>query len=168
MSRNKWATATTRHTDGSHNGETKMADGTTEAVKVGLVTKEGSTRGKNPRKITYQAFDTSVPDSLPKSLKEFADITKTTSAEAVLEYVIDGFNAAQYAAASDEIGEFIPDVWTKEVAAQFRLAVRNTSKLTGLSIEDTVNMLKPAIERGLAQAAEKAAAEKAEAVPAVA
>lgn len=118
-------------------------------VKVGLVKKEGSTRGKNPRKIEYMAFDQSVPASLPKSLKEFVEITKATEVE-LLEYAIDGFNSAAYSAASDEIGEFIPDSWDKDTAAQFRLAVRNTSKLTGLDIEATVNMLKPAIEKGLA------------------
>jgi len=136
------------NTAGRHNGaENTMADET--VVTVGLVKKEGSTRGKNPRKIEYMAFDQSVPASLPKSLAEFVSITKADEGQ-LLEFAIDGFNSAAYSAASDEIGEFIPDEWDKETAAQFRLAVRNTSKLTGLDIEQTVNMLKPAIEKGLA------------------
>jgi hypothetical protein len=134
----------------SENGT--MAD-VNETVVVGLVKKEGSTRGKNPRKIEYLAFDQSVPASLPKSLAEFVGITKADEKE-LLEYAIDGFNSAAYSAASDEIGEFIPDTWDKETAAQFRLAVRNTSKLTGLDIEATVTMLKPAIEKGLTAKAE--------------
>jgi hypothetical protein len=145
----------------SENGT--MAD-VNETVVVGLVKKEGSTRGKNPRKIEYLAFDQSVPASLPKSLAEFVGITKADEKE-LLEYAIDGFNSAAYSAASDEIGEFIPDTWDKETAAQFRLAVRNTSKLTGLDIEATVTMLKPAIEKGLAA---KAEALKAQTAPATA
>lgn len=137
-----------------------MAD-ETQKVVVGLVKKEGSTRGKNPRKIEYMAFDQSVAESLPKTLAEFVGITKANESE-LLEYAIDGFNSAAYSAASDEIGEFIPDAWDKETAAQFRLAVRNTSKLTGLDIEATVNMLKPAIEKGLLAKAELAAKAKAE------
>lgn len=153
MKRNKlW----TRPNNGTvESGDGKMADDKV-AVVVGLVDKEGSTRGKNPRKIVYKAFDVSNPDTLPKSMREFMDLTKSVNSDKeftqpeILEYTIAGFNAAQYAAASDEIGEFIPDSWDKETASQFRLAVRNTSKLTGLDIEETVNMLKPAIEKGLA------------------
>lgn len=150
-------------------GENTVANETetVSAVVVGLVKKEGSTRGKNPRKIEYMAFDQSVPASLPKSLAEFVGITKADE-PTLLEYAIDGFNQAAYSAASDEIGEFIPDEWNtpemKETVAQFRLAVRNTSKLTGLDIEQTVNMLKPAIEKGLAaKAAAKAESEAAKA-----
>lgn len=142
--------------DGANTGAGKMAE-----VTVGLVKKEGSTRGKNPRKIEYMAFDQSVPESLPKDLKEFIGLTKSSESE-LLEYAIDGFNSAAYSAASDEIGEFIPDNWDKETAAQFRLAVRNTSKLTGLDIEATVNMLKPAIEKGLLAKAEALKAKQSE------
>lgn len=144
----------------SHNGETQMTEDV-KPVVVGLVEKEGSTRGKNPRKIKYMAFDESVPESLPKSLAQFVELTKADE-KALLEFAIDGFNSAAYSAASDEIGEFIPDEWDKETAAQFRLAVRNTSKLTGLDIEQTVTMLKPAIEKGLAA---KALAAKNAAAP---
>lgn len=147
----------------SISGDTTMAD--VQTVVVGLVKKEGSTRGKNPRKIEYMAFDQSVPASLPKTLADFVALTKASEPE-LLEYAIDGFNSAAYSAASDEIGEFIPDTWDKDTAAQFRLAVRNTSKLTGLDIEATVNLLKPAIEKGLAAKAAAAQANQAQTVTA--
>lgn len=146
------------------NGENTMADEQKSEVKVGTVEKSGKTRGKNPRDITYQAFDTSVPESLPKSLKEFMEVTQTKTEAEMLEYVIDGYNAAQYAAASDEIGEFINDAWDKETQNQFRLAVRNYSKLTGLSIEDAVNLIKPGVEKAFQ--AKKVAASQATQQPA--
>lgn len=135
-----------------------------------LTTAEGSTRGKNPRKITFKKFDREVTENLPKDLAEFLEVTKEvndgkpyTQVE-LLDFVLDGFNAAMYSAASDEIGEFIPDSWSKDDAAQFRLAVRNMSKVAQLSIEDTVNLLKPAVEKGIL--AKKAAQAAAETVPA--
>lgn len=136
-----------------------------------LTTAEGKTRGKNPRNITFQKFDKEKPETLPKTLAEFLESTtalnsgKPYTQDEMLDYVIDGFNLAQYSAASDEIGEFIPDAWDKETANQFRLAVRNTSKLAGLSIEDTVAMLKPAVEKGLAAKA-LAAQNQTQAAPA--
>jgi hypothetical protein len=125
-------------------GDGTMAD---EVKKAKLTEKAGKTRGKNPRDISYLAFDVSEKDSLPKTLAEFMEVTGTKSENEMLEYVIDGFNSAQYAAASDEIGEFINDSWDKDTQAQFRLAVRNYAKLTGLSIDDAVNLIKPGVEK---------------------
>lgn len=142
-------------------GDTKMAS---------LTVAKGKTRGKNPREIEYQKFDLEKVDSLPKTLAEFMEVTKTLnndkpySQDDLLGFVIDGFNAAQYSAASDEIGEFIPDSWDKETQAQFRLAVRNTSKMAGLDIETVVNMLKPAVEKGLEAKAKAASESKPETV----
>lgn len=138
-------------------GETKMAD-----IKTALVEKAGKTRGKNPREIKFN-----VLNQVPKSVEEFSAVTGISEQDAFCELLYEGFNASQYAAASDEIGEYIPDNWDKETQAQFRLAVRNTAKLTGLEIEMVVNMLKPAIEKGLAAKAEAAAeAAKAAETPA--
>jgi len=132
-----------------------------------LSTKTGKTRGKNPREIEYQAFDLEKPDTLPKSIKEFMEATGVSKEENLVEYLVDGFNMAQYSAASDEIGEFINDAWDKETQAQFRLAVRNYSKLTGLSIEDAVNLIKPGVEKAYqAKVAAKAEAAKSETVAA--
>lgn len=123
------------------------AEGITMA---GLSKKSGKTRGKNPRDIEYDAFDVTKPETLPKSLKEFMESTGTKSEVEVLEYCIDGFNQSQYAAASDEIGEFINDAWDKDTQAQFRLAVRNYSKLTASSIDDAVALIKPGVEKAWA------------------
>jgi len=112
-----------------------------------LSTKTGKTRGKNPREIEYQAFDLEKPDTLPKSIKEFMEATGVSKEENLVEYLVDGFNMAQYSAASDEIGEFINDAWDKETQAQFRLAVRNYSKLIGASIEDAVALIKPGVDK---------------------
>lgn len=147
-------------------GTVKREDGT----MAKLTTAKGRTRGKNPRDIEYEKFDLEQPDTLPKSLKEFMAVVglegQPDAEKTMLEYVVAGFNDAQYSAASDEIGEFINDAWDKEYQAQFRLTVRNFSKISGKSIEDVVTMLKPAIDAGWEQRkAEKAkAAEAAKAV----
>lgn len=142
-----------------------MAETTAPVVTASLSKREGKTRGKNPRPIEYEAFDLEKPETLPTSLQQFMSVTGVKEEKEVLALLIDGFNQNQYAAASDEIGEFINDAWDKDTQAQFRLAVRNTSKLTGQSIEETVAFMKPAIEKGWAakQEAKKAAGE---AVPA--
>lgn len=129
-----------------------------------LVTKKGKTRGKNPRDIEYEAFDLEKQESLPKDMKEFMEVTKVTTEPELVELLINGFNDAQYSAASDEIGEFINDAWDKEYQAQFRLTIRNFSKISGKTIEETVVMLKPAIDAGweVRLASKKAELEKAE------
>lgn len=126
-------------------------------VKTALIEKAGKTRGKNPRDIKFK-----VLNQVPKSVEEFSAVTGISEQDAFCDLLYEGYNASQYAAASDEIGEYIPDSWEKETQAQFRLAVRNTAKLTGLDIEMVVNMLKPAIEKGLAAKAEALAAEAAQ------
>jgi hypothetical protein len=132
-----------------------------------LSTKQGKTRGKNPRSIEYEAFDLEQPDTLPKTIKEFMEVTKVEKEPELVELLVNGFNDAQYSAASDEIGEFINDAWDKEYQSQFRLTVRNFSKISGKSIEEVVTMLKPAIDAGwTAKVAAKEAAAKTEAVPA--
>ena len=113
-----------------------------------LVTKSGRTRGKNPRDITYEAFDLEQPDTLPKSMQEFVEVTGKNEEKDILELVISGYNDAAYSAASDEIGEFVRDEWDKEYQNQFRLTFRNFSKISGKSIDETVEMLMPAIEAG--------------------
>jgi hypothetical protein len=125
-----------------------------DEIKVELVDKAGKTRGKNPRDISFK-----VLSAIPKSLKQFAEVTGTSAESDMCEYLYEGFNSLSYSAASDELGEYIPDSWDKETQSQFRLTVRNYSKITGLSIEDAVNLLKPGIEKGLAAKADAAKAE---------
>lgn len=127
-----------------------------------LVVKTGKTRGRNPRDIEYQAFDVENPDSLPKTMEEFVQVTGKGSLEELLEYLVAGFNYSAYSAASDEIGEFVKDEWSKEYQAQFRITIRNFSKVSQQSIEEVVEMLMPAIDKGWAKivADKKAEAEK--------
>jgi len=106
----------------------------------------GQTRGKNPQVITWEAFDDSQPDTLPKTLSEFMDITKTQDEKAIVTFLIDGYNDAQYTAASDPIAEFVNPTWNDDVQRQFRLVVRNYANATGVSIEDAVALIKPGIE----------------------
>lgn len=128
-----------------------------------LSTKQGSTRGKNPRKIEYEVFDREQPDTLPKTIEEFKSVSGVTKDDEILDLLIEGYNDSSYSKASDEIGEFINDVWSAEVQNQFRLAVRNFSKLTGKSIEEVANMVRPATDAAWnAKAAASAAAKEVE------
>jgi hypothetical protein len=106
----------------------------------------GQTRGKNPHVISWEAFDESLPDSLPGTLAEFMEITKTQDEKVIVGYLIDGYSAAQYTAASDPIAEFVNPAWSDDVQKQFRLVVRNYSNATGVSLEDAVALIKPGIE----------------------
>lgn len=128
--------------------EQKKADATNKerGEVVGLRVRVGQTRGKNPSVITWEAFDTTAPKTLPKSVKEFVALTETKDDDTLLSYCIDGYNAQAYGEASDEIGEFINDAWDKNTQSQFRLAVRNYSKLASVSIEDAVTLIKPGLE----------------------
>ena len=136
-----------RNYSASVSGENKMAK---------LIEKTGKTRGRSPRDIKYM-----VLDSVPASVAEFSAVTGVSDEKDFVELLFDGYNAQQYALASDEIGEYIPDAWDKETANQFRLAVRNLVKATNLDIEAVVSMVKPAIENGLKVKAEAKAAEEA-------
>ena len=106
----------------------------------------GQTRGKNPQVITWEAFDDSQPETLPATLSEFMEISKTQDEKVIVSMLIDGFNAQQYTAASDPIAEFVNPAWNEDVQRQFRLVVRNYSNATGVSIEDAVALIKPGIE----------------------
>lgn len=140
------------------NSATAILDSNGVDTMASLTKKNGKTRGKNPREITYEAFDLEKPETLPKTLKEFMETTKTTEESAMVGYVVDGFNLAQYSAASDEIGEFINDYWDDDTQGQFRLIVRNYAKAANKSIEEAANLMKPAIEAGF-QARKTAAAQ---------
>ena len=129
---------------------------------IGTRIKVGQTRGKNPTVISFEYFDESNKDSLPKSTKDFAEylaapkyplgVTITPDDATFLEYLITGFNDAMYSRASDEIGEYIEDEWSAEQQSQFRLAVRNYSKLAEVSIEDAVTLIKPGLIAAFAKA----------------
>lgn len=113
----------------------------------------GQTRGKNPKVITWEAFDDSQPATLPTTLSEFMDVSKVNDEKQIVAFLIDGYNDAQYTAASDPIAEFVNPTWTDEVQKQFRLVVRNYANATGVTIEDAVALIKPGIEASQAKAA---------------
>src|SRR3990167_5066456 len=85
----------------------------------------GQTRGKNPQIVVWESFDESLPATLPDSLTEFMDVTKTQDEKLIVAYLIDGYNSAQYTQASDPIAEFVNAAWSDEVQKQFRVAVKN-------------------------------------------
>jgi hypothetical protein len=105
----------------------------------------GQTRGRNPQVISWERFDESKPDTLPKTLSEFMEISKTNDENVIVSYLLDGFNSAQYTLASDPVAEFVDASWPEDVQKQFRLVVRNYSNATGVSIEDAVALIKPGI-----------------------
>lgn len=109
----------------------------------------GYTRGRSTTRITYEAFDETQPDTLPADLAEFLELTKSMGGKDeknVLAWVIDGFNSSQYTAASDPIAEFVEASWPEDIQKNFRLVVRNYSQATGVSLEDSVKLIKPGIE----------------------
>jgi hypothetical protein len=103
---------------------------------VGLRVAVGATRGRQTQNIKYEQFDTSIPDSLPKSLGEFVQVTGISDENQLLGFVIDGFNDYQYRQASDPIAEFINPVWSDEVKLAFRTSVRNFAKAMEMPIDE--------------------------------
>ena len=101
------------------------------------------TRGKNPQVITFEQFDTEQKDTLPSSLQEFAELTKVTEEKEILEYAIDGWNQAQYSAASDPIAEYVESGWDKDTILRFRTVVRNYASGAEVPLEDAVALIKP-------------------------
>lgn len=120
---------------------------------VGTRLRYGMTRGKGSVPIKWEAFDESQPDTLPKSLAEFANIAKIDpSSEAgkkkILDYLIVGYNDDTYTQASDPIAEFVNPTWSEDKQAQFRLVVRNFFKAMNgsLSIEDVSKMFREKLD----------------------
>lgn len=105
----------------------------------------GQTRGRSPQVITWEAFDRSLPDTLPVILSEFMEITKVSDEPLIVSYLLDGYNDAAYSIASDPTAEYVDASWSEEVQKQFRIVVRNYAQATGVSIEDAVALIKPGI-----------------------
>lgn len=118
----------------------------------------GMSRGKNPQEVVYEAFDEAQPETLPKTLSEFMDLTKIDTEAGIMPLLIDGYNSFQYTAASDPVAEFVEPIWPDDLKTRFRSMVRNYSRDSGISIEDAIAQLKPGIVKGyLAILAAKAA-----------
>lgn len=109
----------------------------------------GATRGKNPKAISYEAFDESLPDTLPESISEFtalvgvAGVKVANEKALVLDYLVPGFNLAQYQAESDPIAEYVDPTWSQDMQTRFRNVIRNFVGGTGMEIADAVAMIKP-------------------------
>ena len=114
---------------------------------VGVRVHVGQTRGKNPIVIDWEAFDESKPDTLPKAIKEFMEVTKVDDEPTLVSYLIGGYNDAMYTAASDPLAEFVDLSWAPEVQTQFRLVVRNYSRGANVSLEDAVALIKPGFSK---------------------
>src|SRR5882672_12657244 len=102
-------------------------------------------RGRNPVKVTYGAFDESKPETLPVDLAEFMDLSKINEEKEIIALPIDGFNSASYTTASDPVAEFVEPTWPDDVQKAFRLVVRNYATNAQVSIEDAVALIKPGI-----------------------
>lgn len=121
--------------------KTLNADRTGKGTRVAI----SLTRGRNPQMVQYEAFDDSQPDTLPKTISEFMDLTKVQDEPTIMNYLIDGFNSANQSAASDPTSEFVDSSWSEEVQKQFKTVVKNYASATGVSIEDAVALIKPGI-----------------------
>jgi hypothetical protein len=128
----------------------EVADATNSArTGKGPRIRVGATRGKNPQAISFEAFDESKPETLPVTQEEFMTITKSFGGDTektLVEWLITGFNDAQYTDASDPLAEYVESYWPADVQKQFRIVVRNYSNATGQSLEDAVKLIKPGIE----------------------
>ncbi len=114
---------------------------------VGPRLRVGMTRGKNPQVITFEQFDESQPDTLPKSVEQFMGLTingvQQNTDGLLNDYLIRGFNDASYEAASDPLAEYVVGKWEPLVQSTFRQAVRNYSRGLGISLEDAVDIIRP-------------------------
>ena len=110
---------------------------------VGTRARVGQTRGKNPMVISWEAFDESKPDSLPKSIQSFMEVTKVKDEPSLVSFLVSGYNDSQYTAASDPLAEYVDLSWLPDTQTQFRLVVRNYSRGANVSLEDAVALIKP-------------------------
>lgn len=103
----------------------------------------GKTRGKGSMIVSWEEFDESKPDTLPKDMKQFMSVTGIDSEATLLSYMISGYNAESYSAASDPLKEFVDQTWPSDVQTQFRLVVRNYAKGAGVDFDSAVALIKP-------------------------
>ena len=107
----------------------------------------GQTRGKNPKVISWEAFDTDQPATCPTSPAEFMELAKVNDDATLTKYLIDGFNDAMYSAASDVLAEYVESNWDSETVRRFKLAISNYSAGAGIGLEDAVEIIKPGFSK---------------------
>ena len=120
----------------------------------------GSTRGRSTFSFTYEAFDESLPDTLPKTTAEsmvLMDIDDSDAGEAkMVNYLIKGFNLVNETAGADPVSEYVDLTWPEDFQKRFKLVIKNYAENGNVSIEDAVSLLKPGMQMGYE--AQKAAA----------
>lgn len=109
----------------------------------GTRTNFGYTRGKGTTLISWEAFEDAPSETRPSSIQEFSDLVNAKNNNDLLNYLIEGFNAVSYEAASDPLADYVDSSWPKEAQANFRLVVRNYARTLKVPIEDAVNLIKP-------------------------
>lgn len=120
-------------------------------VKVGL------TRGRNPQVISFEQFDDALPETLPATLGEFMELTKTNDEKVIVGYLLDGFNSTIRTQTSDPVSEFVDASWPEEVQKSFKLVVKQYAANAGVSIDDAVALIKPGIVASQAKKTEPVA-----------
>jgi len=134
------------------------ADQTNKArTGLGKRVRVGQTRGKNPQIISWEAYDDSIPESLPTTIQSFMDVDGTKDEPTLVSFLIAGSNEAAYTAASDPLAEFVDPSWPADAQTQFRLVVRNYSRGANVSLEDAVGLIKPGFAKQFAPASQTTA-----------
>jgi hypothetical protein len=122
----------------------KDADAKNKALTgVGMRYRVGQTRGKNPLVIEWLAFDESLPETLPTTMKQFMEITGKSEEGTLVDFLIRGINAANYEASSDPLAEYVEATWPEDAQTQFRLVVRNYARGAQVSLDSAVELIKP-------------------------
>lgn len=119
------------------------------ATRTGVGTRMfvGRTRGKGSVVISYEQFDDTKPETLPKSVQEFVTVTKVADDAELTKLLITGYNDLLYTAASDPLAEHVEDYWPEDAKLQFRTVVRNYSRGAIVPIEEAVLLIKPGFDK---------------------
>lgn len=110
------------------------------------------TRGRSTQRVVYDSFDTDQPDTLPKDMTEFQTFTEISDEPLLVSFLIDGFNAWQFANASDPITEHLNPAWSNETKTKFKNAVKGMVQGADVTIDFAVEAIKPAFDANFAKA----------------
>lgn len=126
----------------------KAADAV-NATRSGIGTRQfvGATRGKGSVVITFEQFDETKPETLPKSLTEFSDVAKISDEKELVSLLIEGYNDKLYKDASDPLAEFVNPTWDDDVKLQFRLVARNYAKAMELPLDEVAAQMRDAFNK---------------------
>lgn len=114
---------------------------------IGLRQLVGATRGRSTVNIKYMAFDETSPDTLPKTVEKFVEITGIKSNAELAELLVTGFNDKAYTEASDPIAEHVNKAWKDDVKVKFRAVIRGlVATLPDMTIAKAVEMVRPGMD----------------------